>query len=157
MPKLTREELFHTSEGQKLKVPLMSQFGSYSYYEDSRFQAVCLPYKTSRLAMYVFLPAKKSSLREFRLDLDSGAWDKWMRRFEPMGGHIRLPRFKLTYQAMLNSALSQLGMALAFDPQGARFDAISPPPRPSGLERSSIALSLRLTKRARRLQRPPLR
>ncbi len=128
MPKLTREELFHTSEGQKLKVPLMSQFGSYSYYEHSRFQAVCLPYKTSRLAMYVFLPAKKSSLREFRLDLDSGAWDKWMRRFEPMAGHIRLPRFKLTCQAMLNSPLSQLGMALAFDPQRARFDAISPPP-----------------------------
>jgi serpin B len=78
--------------------------------------------------MYVFLPAKKSSLREFRLDLNSGAWDKWMRRFEAMEGHIRLPRFKLTYQAMLNSPLSQLGMALAFDPQRARFDAISAPP-----------------------------
>jgi len=128
MPELTREELFHTSEGQKLKVPLMSQYGSYSYYEDSKFQAVCLPYKTSRLAMYVFLPTKKSSLREFRLDLNSGAWDKWMQRFEAMEGHIRLPRFKLTYQAMLNSPLSQLGMALAFDPQRARFDAISPPP-----------------------------
>ena len=128
MPKLTREELFHTSEGQKLKVPLMSQYGSYSYYEDSRFQAVCLPYKTSRLAMYVFLPAKKSSLHEFRLDLNSRAWDKWMRRFEAMEGHLRLPRFKLTYQATLNGPLSQLGMALAFDPQHARFDAISPPP-----------------------------
>ena len=128
MTELTRVELFHTSEGQKLKIPLMSQYGSYSYYEDSKFQAVCLPYKTSRLAMYVFLPAKKSSLREFRLDLNSGAWDKWMRRFEAMEGHIRLPRFKVTYQAMLNRPLSQLGMALAFDPQRARFDAISPPP-----------------------------
>ncbi len=128
MPELTREEWFHTSAGQKLKVPLMSQYGSYSYYEDSRFQAVCLPYKTSRLAMYVFLPGKKSSLREFRLDLNSGAWDKWMRRFEAMEGHIGLPRFKLTYQATLNNPLSQLGMAPAFDPQRARFDAISPPP-----------------------------
>ena len=53
MPELTREELFHPSEGQT-KIPLMSQYGSYSYYEDSKFQAVCLPYKTSRLAMYVF-------------------------------------------------------------------------------------------------------
>ena len=57
---------FIRAEGQKLKVPLMSQYGSYSYYENSRFQAVCLPYKTSRLAMYVFLPAKKSSPRGFR-------------------------------------------------------------------------------------------
>ena len=43
MPELTCEELFHTSEGQKLEIPLMSQYGSYSYYEDSKFQAVCLP------------------------------------------------------------------------------------------------------------------
>jgi serine protease inhibitor len=128
IPGFTREELFYTSEGQKLKVPLMSQFGSFSYYEDSKFQAVCLPYQTSRLAMYVFLPAKKSNLREFLLDLNSSAWDKWMRRFDAMEGHLRLPRFKLTYQAMLKSPLSQLGMALAFDPQRARFDAISPPP-----------------------------
>jgi serine protease inhibitor len=128
LPKLTREELFHTSQGQELKVLLMSQYGSYSYYEDSKFQAVCLPYKTSRLAMYVFLPARKSSLRDFQLDLNSGAWDKWMRRFETMEGHLRLPRFKLTYQAALNGPLSQLGMAPAFDPQRARFDTISPPP-----------------------------
>ena len=124
----TRDELFYTSDGRKLKIPLMSQFGSYSYYEDSKFQAVCLPYQTSRLAMYVFLPAKNSSLREFRLDLNSGAWDKWMRRFEEVKGHIRLPRFKLTYQATLKSPLSQLGMAAAFDPQRARFDAIYAPP-----------------------------
>jgi serine protease inhibitor len=128
MSEFTREESFYTSEGRKLRVPLMSQFGSYSYYEDSKVQAVCLPYKTSRLAMYVFLPARKSSLRDFQLDLNAGAWDKWMRRFEAMKGHIRLPRFKLTYQAMLNRPLSQLGMAPAFDPQRARFDAISPPP-----------------------------
>jgi serine protease inhibitor len=128
MPELTREEFFHTSEGQELKVPLMSQYGSYSYYEDSKFQAVCLPYKTSRLAMYVFLPSKKSSLREFQLNLNSGAWDKWKRRFATMEGHIRLPRFKLSYQAILNNSLSELGMAPAFDPHGARFDAISAPP-----------------------------
>lgn len=78
--------------------------------------------------MYVFLPAKKSSLREFQLDLNSGAWDKWMRGFEAMDGHIRLPRFKLSYGAVLDGALSELGMAPAFDPQRARFDAISPPP-----------------------------
>ena len=45
-----------------------------------------------------------------------------------MPGHIRLPRFKLMYQAILNSALSQLGMGIAFDPQRARFDTINPPP-----------------------------
>ncbi len=125
---LTREEIFHTSEGRTLKVPLMSQYGSYSYHEESKFQAVRLPYNTARLAMYIFLPAKTSSLQEFRQSLNSAAWDKWTRSLETMEGHIRLPRFKLTYQAILNSALSQLGMGIAFDPQRARFDTINSPP-----------------------------
>lgn len=125
---VTREELFHTSEGRTLKVPLMSQSGSYSYHEESTFQAVRLPYHTSRLAMYIFLPAKSSSLQEFRQSLDSAAWDKWTRSLETIKGHIRLPRFKLTYQATLNSALSKLGMGIAFDPRRARFDTITSPP-----------------------------
>ena len=125
---LTGDESFHTSEGRTLKIPLMSQYGSYSYHEESKFQAVRLPYTTSRLAMYVFLPAKRSSLQEFRQNLDSAAWDKWTRQLKTTSGHIRLPRFKLTYHAMLNGALSNLGMGIAFDPQRARFDTINPPP-----------------------------
>ena len=126
--RLTREETFHTSDGRKIKVPLMSQWDSYPYYEESKFQAVRLRYKTSRLAMYVFLPAQRSSIREFQQNLDSAAWDKWTQRLETTEGHIRLPRFKLTYQAILNSALEKLGMGIAFDRQRARFDDINPPP-----------------------------
>lgn len=124
----TRDESFHTSDGRKLEVPLMSQYGSYPYYEESKFQAVRLGYKTSRLAMYVFLPARRSNLSEFRRSLNSAAWDKWIRRFSVIEGHIRLPRFKLTYESSLKSALSKLGMGIAFDRQRARFDAINPPP-----------------------------
>jgi serine protease inhibitor len=125
---LTREESFQTSEGRRLKIPLMSQFARYLYYEESKFQAVRLGYKMSNLAMYVFLPAKSSSLREFQQDLNSAAWDKWTRRFETVGGHVRLPRFKLTYMSSLKSALARLGVGIAFDPGRAQFDAINPPP-----------------------------
>lgn len=124
----TREESFHTSDGRELRVPLMSQNGSYPYYEESKFQAVRLAYKTSRLAMYIFLPAKESNLAEFRQTFDSATWDGWVRRFETVKGHIRLPRFKLTYESNLYSALARLGMGIAFDPERARFDVIHPPP-----------------------------
>ena len=127
-PALTLEDSFHTSHGRVLKVPFMSQHGSYAYDGSSKIQIVRLPYKTQRLAMYVCLPSKRSSLQEFRQDLNSAAWENWMRRLETTAGHIRLPRFKLTYQSPLNSALSKLGMGVAFDPQRARFDRIHPPP-----------------------------
>jgi serine protease inhibitor len=126
--RVTREEPFHLSDGRKVNLPLMRQYDSYPYYEESTFQAVRLGYETSRLAMYVFLPAKESSLRQFQQDLNSGAWDKWMGRFETIRGQVRLPRFKLTYSVQLNSALGKLGMEIAFDPERARFDNINPPP-----------------------------
>lgn len=125
---LTREDSFHTSHGRVLKVPFMSQHGSYAYNGSSKIQIVRLPYNTPRLAMYVFLPSKRSSLQEFRQDLNSAAWENWMRRLERTAGHIRLPRFKLTYQSALNDALSKLGMGVAFDPQRALFDTIHQPP-----------------------------
>jgi serpin B len=78
--------------------------------------------------MYVFLPAKRSSLTEFRQNLNSATWDKWTRRLKVIEGHIRIPRFRLTYESKLNSALAKLGMEIAFDPRRARFDAIHPPP-----------------------------
>jgi serpin B len=126
--RLTREETFHTSDGRKEKVPLMGQYGSYPYYEESKFQAVRLRYRTSRLAMYVFLPAQKSSVAQFHQNLNAAAWDKWTQRLQTTEGHIRLPRFKLTYEVILNSALEKLGMGIAFDRQRARFDGINPLP-----------------------------
>ena len=51
-----------------------------------------------------------------------------MRNWETVQGHIRLPRFKLPYQADLNGALIDLGMGIAFERERARFDGIHPPP-----------------------------
>jgi serpin B len=124
---LTREELFHTREGRTLTVPLMRRTGFYSYYEESKFQAIGLGYE-SGLTMYVFLPAKTSSLREFQKNLTAAAWDAWIGRFERTGGYIQLPRFQLTQSANLKAALGELGMGIAFDRRRARFDAINPPP-----------------------------
>ena len=59
-----------------MTTPLMSQRGSYAYYEESGFQAVRLSYENSRLAMYVFLPAKTSSLEQFQENLISLAWER---------------------------------------------------------------------------------
>jgi serpin B len=124
---LTREGLFHTSEGRTLKVPFMSQSSSCPYYEESKFQAVRLGY-TSHLGMYIFLPTKRSNLLEFQQNLTSAIWDTWVARFETREGQLCLPRFKLTYSVNLNSTLDKLGMGIAFDPQQARFDTINPAP-----------------------------
>ena len=125
---LTREEIFHTGDGRRPKVPLMRGSGFYSYCEESEFQAVRLNYKNSRLAMYIFLPDKSSSLQKLLRKLSPGAWEEKMKHFESREGHLSVPRFKVSYGTELSDALKQLGMGAAFDPQRANFDGIKQPP-----------------------------
>jgi serpin B len=124
----TKVDPFHSSDGRDQRLPFMTQYNSYPYYEESSFQVVRLDYKTSLLSMYVFLPALRSSLSDFLHTLDCNSWQKWMRRFDQVQGLVRLPRFELTCDLHLNGALEALGMGIAFDPHRARFDAIHPPP-----------------------------
>ena len=136
MKDLTRVDTFHTTQGRELKIPLMNQFGRFLYYEEPGFQTVRLGYKDSRLCMYVFLPARKSSMREFCESLTTASWEKWMKRFDELGGSIRMPRFRLAYGTSLNPALGKLGMGIAFDPDRAEFDRILP--RPPGVYLSDV-------------------
>jgi len=127
---LTKDQIFTTGSGIQKTLPRMLKGGKVPYFATSDFQAVALPYQGSRVAMYVFLPAAKSSLTKFQAMLSAAEWGNWMKQFVLMGGWLHLPRFKMNYQARLRDALAGLGMARAFDPKRAEFAGIrsGPPP-----------------------------
>ena len=131
---MTQDERFVTGAGQSRKVPMMRQSGRYRYLERRTFQAVALPYRGNRTAMYVFLPAPKQSLADFENTLTSGEWQKWISQLEPVRGMVGLPRFAVNYANCLNGPLKDMGMAIAFDRQRARFDGICAPPSENGIE-----------------------
>jgi serpin B len=120
---LTREALFTTTTGQKKQLPMMFHSGRYSYYEDRELQTVVLSYE-GNMAMHVILPRACTNPRQFQENLNSGAWESRLARFEKVLGVIRMPRFKLDYRASLKPALKVLGMECAFDPNRAEFDGI---------------------------------
>lgn len=127
--RITRDEPFTTGSGETKTLPRMRQWGKFQYLERPEFQAVALPYQGSRIAMYLFLPARKSSLRQLHDSLTAGQWEAWTNQFAEMQGSVQLPRFKMSYRAELGPALVNLGMALAFDPGHADFGGIrSEPP-----------------------------
>jgi serine protease inhibitor len=117
----TKEDVFNLESGSQKRVPMMTQSGSYKYYDGKSFQAVSLPYGGGRVSMYVFLPAKGTSLSEFQKGLSASSWEGWMREFAQTEGDITLPRFKIEYEIALNDALKSLGMESAFDPSRANF------------------------------------
>ena len=122
----TKEGIFTLLDGTKKKHPMMSQSGDYRYFRGQNFQAVSLPYGDGRMSMYIFLPDKNSSLKEFYQSLNVGNWERWMLRFREMQGDIVLPRFKLKYEANLNDTLKVLGMEVAFDDKRANFGNMCP-------------------------------
>ncbi len=126
---LTKEQPFTLAGGKQVQLPMMSQSGSYSYYEGKNFQAVSLPYgEKKRFGLKIFLPAKNSSLKEFLRELNAGTWRQWLADLKSTPGQIVLPRFKLEYRASLKEPLQALGMALAFDGRKADFSNLCPPP-----------------------------
>jgi len=118
----TKDGPFTLLSGAKKKLPLMSQNGRFRYFENEKFQAISLPYGAGRMSMYVFLPAKNSSLKNFQAELNATNFENWTSELSSTEGNIALPRFKLEYEITLNNTLKALGMETAFDSQRANFN-----------------------------------
>ncbi|MDQ7825602.1 MAG: serpin family protein [Candidatus Eremiobacteraeota bacterium] len=123
--KLTAQKPFTMAGGKKKNCPFMAQSGSYLYYRGDKFQALRLPYGDKKLAMYLFLPDRNSSLDEFHGKLSSTAWKSWMEKFEDAEGTVEIPRFRCEFMAELNKSLKALGMGASFDSFRAQFSRMS--------------------------------
>ncbi len=118
---LTHDEPFYLLSGAQQQVPLMSQSGSYQYFQGDKFQALCLPYGNGSTSLYLFLPEQNSSLPGFLSGLSYEVWEQWMTRFQETPGEVKIPRFKLDYEVNLNETLKALGMEVAFTEGKADF------------------------------------
>ena len=129
----TRDRPFMLLGGTQKNHPTMHQTGEYEYLEGEGFQAVSLPYgENDRMSMYIFLPDRDSSLGAFLGSLDLNAWEGWMTRFQMTEVEpLALPRFKIEYEVSLKTALSDMGMSIAFDPVQADFSGMLPTSPPA--------------------------
>jgi serpin B len=124
----TANQTFSLPDGTSKQHPMMSQAGSYGYYETDNFQAVSLPYgEEGALAMYIFLPDFNSNLATFLQQLTPENWNQWMQilKFRMEDGRIEIPRFKIEYEVELNSTLKALGMAGIFERSKADFSPMT--------------------------------
>ena len=111
----TQKEEFHLSATQWVMAPLMHRTGGYRYYDGGTFQALELPYAGDEISMVVLLPKETEGLPALEQSFASGVAGEWIRKMEPVDKVIlTLPRFTMTQQFELSSALSAMGMAQAF-------------------------------------------
>ena len=122
---MTRQGIFHLSDGSEKRVEMMRREGEYPYFRGENFEATSLPYGDGRLGMYIFLPNRDSNLNKFLENLNAENWEGWISQFQDRRHDMILPRFKLEYEVSLNDTLEALGMGIAFG-SGADFSGMGP-------------------------------
>ena len=121
----TRSEPFHLDDGSTRTVPLMTLRRDLPYYENSRFQAVDLPYGVRAFSMTVLLPRQGVSVDSLAASLSAVEWEDIASSFRDTDVRLFLPRFRMAYERTLNDDLTALGMVDAFDHR-ADFTRLSP-------------------------------
>jgi serpin B len=122
----TQGEDFHLSQAQTIKAPLMHQQGRFSYFSGGTFQALDIPYKSRELSMIVFLPNDADGLAVLEQSFTAANAQKWIGQLQPVSKVVlTLPKFKMAQQFELGSALSAMGMSLAFNRNAADFSGMT--------------------------------
>ena len=121
----TKPDVFKLPGGAQKEVPMMSQARDFPYFKGQDFQAVALPYGSGRISMYIVLPDDPEGLKKFQEKLTAENWATWMNSFRATPGDLKLPRFQIEWESSLVDALTNLGMAEAFDPARANFSEMA--------------------------------
>jgi serpin B len=133
-PEATRPEPFHLAAGGAADVPFMHRSGSLvagTVGEGPQAATVCeIPYAGDRLAMVVIVPQARDGLGPVLAGLDGGSLAGWRAgALRPRPVVLALPKWTARKPLDLKSALSALGMRLAFEAGVADFSGIDGRPR----------------------------
>ena len=117
---------FRRTDGSTVMVPMMRQAidarvgGGEDYGED--YVAVELPYGGGAFSMVVVVPIGDGTLAQLVEGMDGARWQELV---DALRGEarteVRLPRFEMTYEKVLNDVLKAMGMEVAFDRSRADF------------------------------------
>jgi serpin B len=122
---LTEDQDFHTKDGSKLTVSMMSTHDRLAYAETAQYQAVALPYQGNRYRALIVVPKAGSDLAALTGHFDGSAWGALRSSLSVKYGELKLPRVRLDYDCDLKPSLKALGVEAAFDGQRADFSGIA--------------------------------
>ena len=121
----TKPREFSLVNGTKTIVSFMNQLGQFNYYEDSKIQAIEIPYKENKASMVIILPITTDGIKELGKSLDYKYYQEIIEALQSTDVGLSFPKFKMDLQLELSTTLSQMGMPLAFSPEGADFSGMT--------------------------------
>jgi len=120
-PKETQPETFYVPDGSESSCPMMSIKSDFDFFENNQLQIIELPYGKGTFNMTVILPRGHVQLDSLIQALDTATLEGWLAQLQQQTVNLRLPKFKLEYEQVLNQVLKDMGMAIAFSGKEADF------------------------------------
>ncbi len=117
----TQLEPFYLEDGSEVNCPLMRLKTDFEYFETDQFQIIDLPYGQGTFSMTVILPNSDVHLNSLIQALDTETFHDWLTQLQRQTVNLRLPKFKLEYEKVLNQVLKDMGIAIAFSGDEADF------------------------------------
>jgi len=112
-PRRTQDGVFHLLDGSSVRIPMMHQEGSFAYAEGPDYQAVELPYDGHQIAMVILLPAQ-GQFEAFEGSLAAKRVEGILEGLAERQVALTMPRFEFESGCDLGTALTAMGMPLAF-------------------------------------------
>lgn len=122
----TKDEDFHLTTTDKLKVPTMHRWDEFRYGAIDNLQILELPYGDGSLSMVVLLPKEFDGLADLEAKLTFQNLQQWMNSVKHEDEvKVYLPKFKTTSQFQMADTLKAMGMELAFNDSAANFSGMT--------------------------------
>jgi serpin B len=122
--KKTKEKIFHSLDGNRVKLDFMNNRTFYSYYEDASIQCVTLPYHCNQLSMFVILPKERFGINNFETNFSVEYFKEIQNNNINNEVILSLPKFKIESEIYPTSVISNLGFSTMFS-SSADFTNIS--------------------------------
>ena len=90
-PEQTHPAKFNKLDATQSDVSMMRQTRFLNYLETDGFRSIEMQYKGGQTSMFVFLPDKGVSLKNFRERITVENWNKWMNAYQSQNLDVQLP------------------------------------------------------------------
>jgi serpin B len=120
----THDGTFNLLDGSTVTVPMMNREGGYSYIQGTGYQAIELPYDGNEIAMDIIMP-DTGKFTAFESAMTAEKINGIIGSLKNSFLALTLPKFSFDSSFSLKSALSALGMPIAFSDTSADFSGIT--------------------------------
>jgi serpin B len=113
---LTKKKTFYNLGTEIKEVDTMNMLDHFSYYEDTKVQAIQLPYTQDGMSALIILPRENSDINKYisSLNTNGNSLSDLISKLKYSKVNLELPKFKLEFFSSLKETLKDMGMTTAF-------------------------------------------